>query len=137
MRFLIRPAVACIVALGSALTCHSQCVRVEAHLLHCGGPNNWSQDVAVNIPYGDPDGGFYVSFFYVWCCETQFESYYETAPCTQHGSIPKAALVELASVQPLMIRNCAGEYDPFQKQQPEIQFDMKRSLDTHRRIVLN
>ena len=59
-------------------------------------------------------------------------------PGTYHFDIriPARALAEEASLQPLLIRNCARRYDPYVVQ-PADAFEVQKSLNRHSKIALN
>jgi len=137
MRIVIRLAVVAALALTSTLASHAQCLDYQAQQLSCVGSNNCSQTVAVNEVY-PVQYGWYMSYFPVACCDTYYNTNVPETPCD--GStpirIPKGALAAVASLQPLLIRNCGGGYDPY-FDQPTAHFELQRSLNTRKEFTLN
>jgi hypothetical protein len=126
-----------VVGVGSVVSAQA-CSQIQATLLHCGGPNNCSQDVAVNEPYTS-EYGFYLGYFNVACCSTYYASYTEAANCegsNKVAHIPRDPLEEVASLQPLLIRNCAGGYDPY-VEQPARNVDIMQPLKSRNGLGLN
>lgn len=137
MKAMIRSAVVTVAIAISALACHGQCYMLQAHTVSCTGANNCSQTVAVNQAIGN-EYGWYVGYFAVSCCDDVVYSYTEESFCEDGDGIriPSRALAQVASLQPLLIRNCARRYDPYVAQPPDA-FDVQKSLKSHSQIALN
>jgi hypothetical protein len=74
----------------------------------------------------------------VSCCNGNITSYVEAGNCQGTGSyapLAKGPLEELASLQPLLIRNCSGGYDPY-VEHPE-SFDITNAFSLRRELNLN
>jgi hypothetical protein len=138
MKALIQSAIVTVAIVISTLSCHAQCNTLQAQSVSCTGSNNCSQTVAVNQAVGSLYG-WYVGSFPVYCCDYAIYSYTEQASCDGGDGalrIPARALAQVASLQPLLIRNCARRYDPYVAQ-PADAFDVQKSLKSHSQIAFN
>jgi hypothetical protein len=135
---LIGSAVVAIATPVSTQSSQSQCLNLQVNQIMCSGPNNCSQTVPVNQVY-EIEYGWFTGLFPVSCCGHDYYMYYEETPCdgeVVYPRIPVRALAAVASLQPLLIRNCAGGYDPY-TDHPAGTFDVQKSLDSHSKIALN
>jgi len=123
-------------AMVSALASHGQCAQLQNTLLLCGGPNDCHQNVAVNLPVSS-EYGTSVGFFDVYCCESTISTAYEAGGCTIGGEhIPAPKLKEAAELEPLLIRNCSGLYEPYLPSSGG-EFDVTRALSSSAKLTLN
>lgn len=109
MRFSIWTTAFCLCA-GAVCPAHAQsCIQLYATQMHCTGPNNCSQTVAVNdynwVEYGYDLG----KPFYVPCCSTEFPTWTEGPGCGV-PAVSRAAVAALAAQQPILAADCRGKY---------------------------
>ena len=94
------------------------------------------QTVAINQVY-PVEYGWYMTYFPVHCCNTFFNTNAPDTYCEgPRPQIPRRALAEVASLQPLLIRNCGGGYDPY-FDPPAREFDLQKAFNSHSKIALN
>jgi hypothetical protein len=135
---LLRLSIMVTLIIAATTAAHAQCSQLQTQLVQCGGPNNCHQAVPINTPL-PAEYGFYMTSFLVYCCNSTFDSFTEAGQCEgthEYAPISKASLAAAASVQPLLIRNCAGGYDPY-VEPPQSHFDVLRALDSTAKLVLN
>lgn len=139
MKILIRSAVVTIVAMISTGASHGQCWQLQTILEHCEDPaTGCMQAVPINQAMFTDEYGWYLGMFEVHCCNQVFYSQTEETGCDGERAprIPGRALASEVSLQPLLIRNCAGGYDPYFGR-PAVDFDVQKSLNSHSKIALN
>jgi hypothetical protein len=136
MKMPLRLMLLAALAMVSALPSHGQCAQLQTTLLTCGGPNNCQQSVPVNLPVSS-EYGTSVGYFTVYCCESTFETYTEGGGCTIEGErIPQPRLEAAAELEPILVRNCSGLYEPYLPSSGG-GFDVARALSSSAKITLN
>ena len=138
MKSLVRSAIVTIATLILPLASHGQCATLETRLATCQGSNGCSQSVPINFAV-PAEFGYYVGNFQVACCDQYFFTNTEESVCdgdVARAQIPRRPLAAVASLQPLLIRNCAGGYDPYSDPAGS-SFDVQKALNSHTKIALN
>lgn len=138
MKVLIRLSVIMIVAFVSTLSSHGQCLQTQAQQFQCTGPNNCSQTVAINSVY-PVEYGWYMTYFPVACCSTYINTNVPDTACDgDRAQIARGPLSEVAALQPLLIRDCSGGYNPYFDPLPANRdYDLKKLFNDPLRVALN
>jgi hypothetical protein len=138
MRTLTRFAAVSIIAFGAATASQGQCSQLQTTTITCYETNPQCEEgVSISIPYS-AQYGFTLGEGKVSCCNGNVTSYFEAGNCEGSGSyapLPKGPMDELASLQPLLVRNCSGGYDPFVEHPATL--DVLREFSHSRKLILN